>query len=247
MGKLLRLTLVFTIPLQLVLAQNFAVPSTWRKPTMTLSLQERLSLVDGLVNTVNQTYNKLTGLFNGLDIPQSANMLCALAVGDRINNSTINRAFVLQNLNTTFGLAPTIVTLRGSTHQTSDAAIWGLAAINAYRAYKDPQSLQFAESTWDYMSQYLVTADDAISGTLPTKNATFPSTCHGASVAGAVFYSASDPNDTAVVGETVAAFMALSAHLYEQTSDNQYLTAAQAPIQPPWRRQSQTSGYSKSQ
>lgn len=30
MGKLLRLTLVFTIPLQLVLAQNFAVPSTWR-------------------------------------------------------------------------------------------------------------------------------------------------------------------------------------------------------------------------
>lgn len=57
--------------------------------------------------------------------------------------------------------------------------IWGLAAINAYRAYKDPQSLQFAESTWDYMSQYLVTADDATSGTLSTKNATFPSTCHG--------------------------------------------------------------------
>lgn len=97
---------------------------------MTLSLQERLSLVDGLVNTVNQTYNKLTGLFNGiyywyiyskpgadirsiigLDIPQSANMLCALAVGDRINNSTTNRAFVLQSLNTTFNLAPTIVTL----------------------------------------------------------------------------------------------------------------------------------------
>lgn len=78
---------VWVIYISSVTAQNFGVPSAWRvrlfittfvpivpylpwlvnqKPTIYLSLQDRLSLVDGLLGTVNQSFNSLTGQFNGI-------------------------------------------------------------------------------------------------------------------------------------------------------------------------------------
>ncbi|KAI0812669.1 hypothetical protein BC629DRAFT_1589397 [Irpex lacteus] len=222
---------VWVIYISSVTAQNFGVPSAWRKPTINLSLQDRLSLVDGLLGTVNKSFNSLTGQFNGLDIPQSANMISALAIGDQISNSTVSKEFVLESLNATFGIAPTIVTLRPDVHLNSDVVSWGLAAMDSYRAYGDFQSLQYAKSIWMDVSEYMVTPEAASAGKLSTKNATFSSTCgsrgQNISTAGAVFYYASNANDTTVNGATVAGFMALSAHLYEETSDTKYLAAAE--------------------
>ncbi|KAI0090053.1 hypothetical protein BDY19DRAFT_992295 [Irpex rosettiformis] len=212
--------------LQLAEAQSFTVPSKWRKPTTTLSRQDRLTLVNGLLDTVHPALNTTTGMFQGLSVPQTANMLCALSIGDRISNSTSSKDVVLQSLNTTFGRAPNIVTLR-SPQLNSDAAVWGLAAIYSYKAYNDQSSLRFAQSMWAQVNRYMVTTDDATAGSHPEKTAAFPSTCNGASNAGAVFYIANNVNNTVVNSETVGTFLALSAYLYEQTQNVQYLSAAE--------------------
>ena len=59
------------------------------------------------------------------------------------------------------------------------ASIWGLAAIYAYRAYGDPTSLQHAQSMWGQLSMYLVTTEDAASGTHPFGGANISSICNG--------------------------------------------------------------------
>ncbi|KAI0094128.1 hypothetical protein BDY19DRAFT_1441 [Irpex rosettiformis] len=109
------LQLLFLISLgfffQFVEAQSFTVPSKWRKPTTTLSRQNRLTLVNGLLDTVHPALNTTTGMFQGLSVPQTANMLCALSIGDRISNSTSSKDVVLQSFDTTFGRAPNVVTL----------------------------------------------------------------------------------------------------------------------------------------
>ncbi|KAJ3481290.1 hypothetical protein NLI96_g7755 [Meripilus lineatus] len=77
------------------------------------------------------------------------------------------------------------------------------------------------------MYRYFVTTEQATSGTHPLKNVTFDSACNGAN-AGAVFYVSDTPSDdTQVNGATVCAFMALSAHLLELTSNTTYREATE--------------------
>ncbi|KAI0090060.1 hypothetical protein BDY19DRAFT_748273 [Irpex rosettiformis] len=213
------------IPLSLlsvVIAQNFEIPSNWRKPTPTPNRLDRLTLVDGLLNTVSRTLNS-SGLFSGLTNTQTANMLCALAIGDYINSSTTSKDVVLNSLDTMFKLIPDII---GSEvpKVNSDPAIWGLAAIYAYTAYRDQVSLQYAQSMWTQLTKDLVTA--TTSSPRPSGTLNISATCNDASTAGAVFFIPDDPNNMGVNGETTAAFMALSAHLYAQTLIPQYLSAA---------------------
>ncbi|KAI0083239.1 hypothetical protein BDY19DRAFT_998712 [Irpex rosettiformis] len=211
--------------LSFAVAQSFNVPSNWRKPTSPLSRADRLILLDGLLNTVTRTLNSSSGSFVGITNTQTANMLCALAIGDYVNGSATSKDVVLSSLNTRFTMFPDII---GSENPqvNSDRAIWGLAAICAYRAYRDRLLLQHAQTMWTLLSTYLVSSEDAASGTHPSGGMNISSTCNGASTAGAVFFIANDPNNLSVNGETTAAFMALSAHLYEQTSTPQYLAAA---------------------
>lgn len=49
----------------------------------------------------------------------------------------------------------------------------------AYRAYKDQQLLDLAISTWNAISQYFITADDATRGAISTKNFAISKSCNG--------------------------------------------------------------------
>ncbi|KAI0779169.1 hypothetical protein BC629DRAFT_1522930 [Irpex lacteus] len=210
-----------------VTAQNFQVPTSWRKPESGLTQQERLNLVDGFLATVMPDLNSDSGQFNPLFVPQSASMLSAFAIGDRINGSTTNKNAVLNSLNKVFTTNPTIITLPGS-GLNSDVAVWGLAAINAYRAYKDTNALQFARSAWKQLSAAMVTPEDSTAQKHPLKTPNIASTCaNGHSTAGAVFYVANNASDTNVNAETTAGFMTLSALLYEATSEPDFLSAAE--------------------
>ena len=88
--------------------------------------------------------------------------------------------------------------------------MWGLAAINAYRTYKDPQALQYARSMWSQVNTWVVTPDNSAAGKHPLKNPGISPTCAGGesisgclwrlnvyfekgSSAGAVFYVRSFP------------------------------------------------------
>lgn len=63
--------------------------------------------------------------------------------------------------------------------QSPTKRLWGLAAVDSYRAYKDQGSLTFAESIWTQLSKYMITPSQAIAGTHPLKTSSFPPTCNG--------------------------------------------------------------------
>ena len=59
------------------------------------------------------------------------------------------------------------------------SSTWGLAAIAAYRAYKDPSSLRYAQSIWTQLTAFLVTPEDAASGTHPMRSVNISGMCNG--------------------------------------------------------------------
>lgn len=56
-------------------------------------------------------------------------------------------------------------------------SVWGLAAINAYRAYKDTNALQFARSAWKQLSAAMVTPEDSTAQKHPLKTPNIAPTC----------------------------------------------------------------------
>ncbi len=60
-----------------------------------------------------------------------------------------------------------------------DQSQWALAALYAYRTYGGPELLGLATDGWNTTSAYLISPEDADSGTHPTKNSTFSKTCNG--------------------------------------------------------------------
>ncbi|KAI0341353.1 hypothetical protein BDW22DRAFT_1444251 [Trametopsis cervina] len=221
----------FSLLFSCSLAQNFAIPSTWRKPTSGTTRNDRITLVNGLLDTILPTFNSSSGLLDGLTFTQTASLLCAMATGDMINSSTTNHDAVTKSLNTVFTQTTDLLTSSSFSRRriqvvNSDPALWGLAAIDSYRAYKDKNSLDFAAAMWEQLTKYMITPANAAAGSHPLKSVSIPSTCNGATTAGGVFYLTSSAN-TDVNGETVAAYMALSAHLYEATSNPQYLNATE--------------------
>ena len=59
----------------------------------------------------NVTFHIALCVSIGLTVPQTANMICALSIGDIINGSTTNRHIVLTSLNDVFKFAPNITQL----------------------------------------------------------------------------------------------------------------------------------------
>lgn len=73
---------------------------------------------------------------------------------------------------------------------TVSPRIWGLAALDSYRAYGNQQSLDYAQTMWKQLSSYVVTPDQvAINpATHPMRNVSFHGVCGSNTNAGAVFY-----------------------------------------------------------
>ncbi|KAI0084757.1 hypothetical protein BDY19DRAFT_997487 [Irpex rosettiformis] len=218
-------------------AQSFNVPSTWQNATTSpLTRDDRLVIVEGLLNTVIRTFTP-SGLaqgtvsshpnwlissifkrkcYQGLGIPETAHLLHALATFDFINGTTANRDVVIDNLDSMFRLVPNIT-----------ATSWGIAAINAYRAYQNDTLITYAQSMWKQGSAYMVTPEDAAAGTHPMKNVSIQATCNGQTTAGGVFSTSNVLNSTDVNGASTGSLFVLSARLYNHTLDPQYLSAAQ--------------------
>ncbi|KAI0086121.1 hypothetical protein BDY19DRAFT_908628 [Irpex rosettiformis] len=150
--------------LQLTEAQSFAVPSKLRKPTTTLSRQDRLTLVNGLLDTVHPTLNTTTGMFQG----------------DRISNTPFWQGTEYRHLvRTSVKLLVRSLVVPNVDASTS----YGVSPLNS-------------DSTDDVYDDFIIQI-------------------------------ANNANNTVLNSETIGMFLALSVHLYEQTQDPQYLSAAQ--------------------
>ncbi|KAI0339315.1 hypothetical protein BDW22DRAFT_1347862 [Trametopsis cervina] len=195
----LSLLLIFLCYVSLTCAQEFKIPSQWRVE-----------------------YPRAT---SSLTITESSSFFAAAANGELVTNSTANRGVILDGLNTYLTWAPN-GGVGGFGAANNDPVAWGVAAINAYRAYGDQQALQHAIAMWNATLKWYVTPEQASSGKHPAKNITISKQCGGFTTAGGVF-SLPDADDLTVNGETQGPFIHLSASLYEITNDAKYLTAAE--------------------
>lgn len=57
--------------------------------------------------------------------------------------------------------------------------MWGLSAIYAYRSYKDEQFLNIAINVWEDVGVYMITPQEAGSGSHPKKSGSFLGFCSG--------------------------------------------------------------------
>ncbi|KAI0781797.1 glycosyl hydrolase family 76-domain-containing protein [Abortiporus biennis] len=207
-------------------AQNadFSIPSGWRKPTSTSTLSVRQELAQAVIDSLTSPSNVANALF----YPQTASLLCAIAVHDLIVGNTSNEDFTANNLQSTYQAHPGYYQ---QARLNSESTVWALAAIQAYRVYKQKNLLDIATFVWNQTNQYMITSQNAANGSHPSKAIPIQSTCNGATTAGGVLYWVDVTNDTDVNAETTGSFMALSAYLYEATNQQQFSDAAELSAQ----------------
>ncbi|KAI0027674.1 hypothetical protein K488DRAFT_90569 [Vararia minispora EC-137] len=171
--------------------------------------------------------NETRGVVNGLDIPQTADLVATMAEYDEHTGSTTFKNSAIQLFRNFQRLNPTF---------TSETARWGLAAYHIYSAYNDGDFLVAAENIWNQLQPAFVDASDSVLGHLASSpgNVAFNSTCpatgnslQAVSVQGAVFFTHSG---TAVNGETIGPFIVLSSHLFHATQNDTYSSAAKQSI-----------------
>ncbi|KAF8906113.1 glycoside hydrolase family 76 protein [Mucidula mucida] len=214
-------SLFISLSLGATYAQDLGVPLSWRKFSNSRPLSERISIAQAAINTILPQLNTATGEFNGIGYWQSGNVYSAMANTDHYSGGTTNKAQVVNMLNTVFGL-------RADYDQygyNDDAMWWAQSAVYAYRAYGDNNLLNHAIDVWNHVSNYVITQDQANSGSNPNKGFTLSGTCDGQSMAGGVFWRPTS-DDQGVNSVTTGLYLTLSAFLGEATGDSKYTNAA---------------------
>ncbi|KAJ3992205.1 endo-1,6-alpha-mannosidase [Lentinula boryana] len=212
---MVHLTLFVALLPSLVFAQDLGVPTTWREFNNSRLLAERISIAQSAITAILPQLDTSTAQFNGIGYWQSANVFSAMANFDHLASSTMYKDQVIDGLTTAFKLYPDF----------DPYLWWATAAYYAYRAYGDSSMLSMAVTTWNHVSNYVVTAADAQSNTQPNKDFTIVSTCYGETMAGGVFWRPTS-DDTGINSITTGLYTTLSAYLAETTSNATYTNAA---------------------
>ncbi|KZV77384.1 hypothetical protein PENSPDRAFT_679553 [Peniophora sp. CONT] len=215
-----------------VLAQDLSIPSTWLTPTSNLTVGSREALAHGAATALLAQVNPSPGPSTGLPrVPQDiTSIYAALSMQDFYSGNSTWSSTVTNGLQTYYNQYGLFGSLP---HFNNDATYWALTFFYAYRAYKQQPLLDLAVNAWNvtYESAF-ITPSAAASGIGAGRNVSFtPSPgCTDTTIAGGMFVSATAQDDTAINVETLGPFMALSAYLYELTSDPIYEQAAQLSL-----------------
>ncbi|KAK7051922.1 glycoside hydrolase family 76 protein, partial [Favolaschia claudopus] len=215
------------------------VPTSWRKPTITVSPADRVSLAEAAIQEAIKFIDTTNGLFPDPENSYggSGAFYSQLVEFDMATNQTqyeplVEQYFFLaaENLG---GLGATNFTgeLYVSHKYLSDYGNYGHAAALALSAYKNSQYRVYADQVWWAVQPYTVAPSDVKAGFMTQKNITIISTCAGITVAGGTFHVAiqdKTPSDSLVNVLSTGGFLVLSALLAEATGEAIYLHAAEA-------------------
>ncbi|KAF5360085.1 hypothetical protein D9758_007579 [Tetrapyrgos nigripes] len=197
------------------LAQDLGVPLSWRKFSNSRGFDERVTIARNAIDAIVPQLDSSTAEFNGIGYWQSGNVFSAMANFDHLAHSNVYQGTVTNNLNTAFSL-----------HANYDKfQWWATSAFYAFRAYGDSNLLSHAVATWNHVSQFVVSAADATSGSIPQKSFTLAGTCDGITMAGGVFWRPTS-DDQSINSVTTGLYLTLSAFLAEATGDSKYTNAA---------------------
>ncbi|KAJ3771299.1 endo-1,6-alpha-mannosidase [Lentinula raphanica] len=206
-------------------AQDLGVPLTWREFSNSRLLAERISIAKAAIDTILPQLDTSDAQFNGIGYWQSGNVFSAMANFDHLAGTNTYETQVVNGLNTAFSLYSNFDQFGVRAFYNDDAMWWATAAYYGYRAYGNQNLLSMAIATWNHVSQYVVSAADASSGSQPNKNFAIAGSCYGETMAGGVFWRPT-ADDTGINSITTGLYVTLSAFLAETTGDATYTNAA---------------------
>ncbi|KAJ7238219.1 hypothetical protein C8J57DRAFT_1478711 [Mycena rebaudengoi] len=194
-------------------AALLALPN-WRKPNITTSSPERVSIVGA---ALDQAIGHLSpsGQFDGQPYDVAGRLYSQMAEFDLATHQTKYQDTLEKNLQLTLNARSNF----------SDTTSYGRASVKAYSAYRKQIFLDFAISNWHFGRRYTLSQQDVSSGSTPIKSFPLSTACGGLTMAGGTFY-VTDANQSDIVGLATGNFLILSALLAEATSDPMYLQAA---------------------
>ncbi|KAK0468910.1 hypothetical protein IW261DRAFT_1516923 [Armillaria novae-zelandiae] len=193
-------------------AQDLTPSTSWKNPNITLSRQDRIAIASAAIDKAVSMLQP-NGQFNdsAFDIP--GRLYAQMAEFDRLTNKTMYK----QTLKQCFVLAESI------NPEFLTASNYGYAAAQAYTAYRDPDFIALAVTSWTTARQYTISKEQAASGTIPVKRSEIAPSCQGAPLTGGTYFS-TDPTDAFLF--SMASGFVVSALLAEATSNQTYLDAA---------------------
>ncbi|KAK7438233.1 hypothetical protein VKT23_018164 [Stygiomarasmius scandens] len=213
-----------------------SVPSTWRKPNVTGTIQDSVQTAKGAIDRY-------------LGIPVSSNLsdddwatfghfLVDMAEFDILTNQTLYKDKLQdyflttkqQKQNFSSEFHPIAVAVPHLDSKLIDGLTYGFAATRAYVAYHDDVFLQYALDSWNSGRDYTISDANIEAALMPPKTVELISECDGVTMAGGTFL-AMDPGGVSVTSLSTGGFMALSASLYSITSNQTYLAAAMQSAQ----------------
>ncbi|KAI3605511.1 glycoside hydrolase family 76 protein [Moniliophthora roreri] len=197
-----------------VLAQTFSPSSSWRKPYLSITPEERIQIAAAALDKAVSMLDS-RGQFSdtiGGNYGLAGNMASQMAMFDRATNQTKYK----DKLTELFPKAQEVN--KGFLDQLS----YAYAAAQAYSAYRDDTFLRFAETAWASGRAYTLSDADVAAGKIATKNFAIKKECSGGiSLAGGTFWAVFEDH-TALVGLATGS----SALLAEATGNQTYLDAA---------------------
>ncbi|KAF9043820.1 hypothetical protein BDZ89DRAFT_1197260 [Hymenopellis radicata] len=163
----------FIIP-ALAAGEDFTIPSFWRRPNVTLSIDDRISAASKAIETVLGRLASDQFGFSG-----SQEFYGQLADFDSLTNQTtykedVTRFFTLNVVD--FG------------YQLCVGLAYGYDAIRAYNTYQTSDFLDLAVASWAFGRNYTLSDEQASSGRTPVKSFDLTTRCGSASMAGGTFW-----------------------------------------------------------
>lgn len=181
----MRMLIALAVLVSTVAAQSFTVPTSWREPNNDRSSDELVRIAQAADDSFKSLYNSTTGLLNNIPYYDlDAITYSALARKDRYAGTQNNR-WVVDAIKAANRANQGFIYEDLSHHPM----IWGIAALDGYKTYKDSGLLQIAYNAWNYSSQYQISEAQASAGRHPAKSYSFVSSCNGVSIAGAVLWN----------------------------------------------------------
>ncbi|KAK7688626.1 hypothetical protein QCA50_008164 [Cerrena zonata] len=171
------LTLLPVLLISRSLAQDYSIPSQWVNTTSSLSRSDRIRLSSDVLATFTPLYNSTDGIIPTLFFNENAELSIATAIYDSLVDGESNYNAYKQR----FSLVTSFLPPQSPPSAVEDLW-WGIAAVEAFKAYNDTYFLDNAISIWKTYRPLVVTQSDADNGYYAERNVSFPSTCNGGEV-----------------------------------------------------------------
>ncbi|PBK61067.1 hypothetical protein ARMSODRAFT_944313 [Armillaria solidipes] len=200
-------------------AQDLTPSTLWKNPNITSSKDDRIRIASAAIDKAVSML-QLNGQFNDSTYDIPGRLYAQMAEFDRLTNGTKYKQTLKQCFVLAESISPDFLTTL-----ITDGLNYGYAAARASTAYRDPDFIALAVTSWTTARRYTISKEQAVSGAIDIKQSKLSSSCQGTTLMGGTYFS-TDPTDAYLYSMASGFFLVVSALLAEATSNKTYLDAA---------------------